>query len=142
MAVEGMGHALALAHEWLGENGRFLDLHPDGEPAPVDVQLGSETHRVGWVSEATDYAKYHQANQAIARAVRQKLFAIERQEIFHFHTYGDSLEAIQTYLAESWTEAHLDDLVVMRANDLLQSIVTPKQVIVTEIVRILRLRPL
>ena len=142
MTAEGMVHALELAHEWLGENGRLVDLHPNGEPASVNIQLGTEIHRAGWVTEANDYAKYQEANQAIAQAVRQKLFSIERQEIVHFHTYADSLEGIQTYLAEFWTEAHLDDLLVMRANDLLQSIITPKQVIVTEIVRMMRLRPL
>ena len=142
MTAEGMVHALRLAHDWLGEDGRLLDLHPNGEPAPVSIQLGSEIHRAGWVSEASDYAKYQEANQAIAQAIRQKLFTVEQREVIHFHTYGDSLEAIQTYLAESWTEAHLDDLLVMRANDRLQSIITPKQVIVTEIVRVMKLRPL
>ena len=137
-----MGHALEWAQQWLGQNGRLLDIHPNGEPAPVTVQLGTATFPAGWVTEATDYTTYHQANKAIAQAVRQKLFAIERRETIHFHTYGDSLEAIQSYLAELWVEAHLDDLLVMRANDLLQSIITPKQVIVTEIVRVMRLRPL
>jgi hypothetical protein len=142
MTIEGMGHALELAHEWLGVNGRLLDIHPSGEPAPVAVQLDTANFRAGWVTEATDYTTYHQANKAISRAIRQQLFAIERRETIHFHTYGESLEAIQSHLAEFWTEAHLDDLLVMRANDLLQSIITPKQVIVTEIVRVMQLRPL
>ena len=142
MGNEGMVHALELAHSWLAENGRLLDLHPNGEPAPVDVQLGSDSHCAGWVTEETDYISYHQANQAIDQVVQQRLFTIEREETIHIPTYGDSLAAIQDHLTESWTDAYLDNLLVMRANDLLQSTITPKQVIVTEIVRVLRLRPL
>lgn len=137
-----MVHALELAHSWLSVDGRLLDLHPNGKPAPVAIQLGPDTHRVGWITEETDYASYHQANQAIAQVVRQKLFAIERKTTIAVHTYGESILAIQAYLAESWVDAHLDDLLIRRADDWLQSIITPKQVIVTEMVRVLRLRPL
>ena len=136
-----MVHALELAHSWLAANGRLLNLHPNGQPAPVDEQLGPDTYRAGWISEETDYASYHQANQAIAQVVRQKLFAVERKTTIPVHTYGDTLADIQQYLAESWVDAHLDDLLIMRANDLLQSILTPQRVIVTEMVQVLRLRP-
>ncbi|MCB8944152.1 MAG: hypothetical protein H6658_10395 [Ardenticatenaceae bacterium] len=137
-----MVHALELAHSWLRANGRLLDLHPNGEPAPVEVQLGDETYRAGWVSEEGDYASYHQANAAINQVVRQKLFAVERKTTVPVYTYGTTLADIQTYLAESWQDAHLDDLLVMRATDLLQSIITPQRVIITEMIRVWQLRPL
>ena len=136
-----MVHALTLAHHWLAENGRLLDLHPNGKPASVDIQLGDKTHRAGWITEETDYATYHQANAAIAQVVQEKLFTIESKTTIPVHTYGESVAAIQAYLAESWADAHLDELLIMRANDWLQSIVTPKRVIVTEKVRVLKLRP-
>jgi hypothetical protein len=142
MDAEGMVHALELVHSWLNVDGRLLDLHPNGEPAPVDIQLGAATHRAGWITEETDYASYHQANEAIAQVVRQKLFTIERKTTIPVHTYGESVAAIQQYLAESWVEAHLDELLIRHAEDWLQSIATPKRVIVTEFVRVLRLRPL
>ena len=137
-----MVHALELAHSWLKGNGRLLDLHPNGEPAPVNIQLGDETHRAGWITEETDYASYHQANEAIKQVVRQKLFTIERKTTVPAHTYGHTLADIQQYLTESWQDACLDDLLVMRANDLLQSVITPRRVIVTEMIRVLRLRQL
>ena len=137
-----MVHALELAHSWLKPNGRLLDLHPNGEPASVDIKLGDETHRAGWITEETDYASYHQANDAINQIMQQKRFTIERETTIPIYTYSNSLADLQAYLAESWSDAHLDDLLIMRGNDLLQSIITPKHVIVTEMVRVLRLRPL
>ena len=137
-----MVHALELAHRWLNENGRLLDLHPNGEPAPVNIQLGDETHRAGWITEETDYASYHQTNEAINQVIRRKLFTVERKTTVPVYTYGQTLADIQQYLAESWQDACLDDLLVMRANDLLQSVIMPQRVIVTEMIRVLRLRPL
>ena len=137
-----MVHALELAHRWLKTNGRLLDLHPNGEPTTVDIQLGDETHRAGWITEETDYASYHHANNAINQIVQQKRFTIEQETTIPVYTYSNSLADLQDYLAESWIDASLDDLLIMRAKDLLQSILTPKRVIVTEMIRVLCLRPL
>ena len=143
MAPESMVHALHRIHTLLKPNGMLIDIHPLGEPPPITVELGETRHVVGWVREATDYQSYLQADAAVATVVKQQLFRRDEKRLFTFTTYADSMDALQQYLAESWSDAFIDDLVLLRANELLHSSpLTPKRVTLLEEVGISRLRPL
>lgn len=142
MGVAGMVHALELLHGLLTENGRLIDMHPNGEPAPITVRLGDEHHLVGWVREESDYITYEQADEALATAVSRHLFTVQTQTTFAFTTYADDLASIQTYLAENWSEATIEPLVARRIADLLQTPLPDSEVILEEIVKIALLKPL
>ncbi len=136
-----MVHALEKVHSLLAENGRFLDIHPHPDEPEIVVQLGDETHLVGWLHETDDRVEYGQADQALANVVQRDFFRVQQRETFMFHTYADSVEALQDYLAENWQDAVIDDRVAMQIKDLLNS---PKSgvIVLRERVRIAALRPL
>lgn len=74
------------------------------------------------------------------------LFALERSGTFGFLVYADTLADLQKYLAEEWKDAYIDDVTLMRAEELMSSIgrdmkspsLGGKEVIVREAIRIAR----
>lgn len=127
-----MGHALEKIHAMLIDNGRLLDIRPLGEPATLDVCLDDETHRAGWISEGSDYAKYDHAAEALKNAVSWGKFAILKSQPFKIINYADSLDDVEAYLEIEWVDAWLDERVQLRARDLLSVLAKRKQLIVTE----------
>ncbi|MEK6574726.1 MAG: hypothetical protein AABZ58_10500 [Chloroflexota bacterium] len=75
-----MVHALELARQLLLPNGRLLDLHPTGEPPPIEIRMGTEISRVGFLRETDDFVEYGLADAAVARVIREGLFVIEKAE--------------------------------------------------------------
>lgn len=137
-----MGHALEKIYYLLKPNGRLIDMHPNGEPPPITVQLGKESHLVGWVREGASYEKYDLADQALDTAVSHNLYQTRAQETFNFTTYADSLADLQTYLATEWTDAYIEDLVAMQIEAIMQSSIADKKITVREIVKIVYLKPI
>ena len=127
-----MVHALKQIHGLLQENGRLLDIHPIGEPAPIHVRLDDERHLVGWVQEGSDYEKYHQANDALEEAVRRGWFKMEQQQLITFATYATSLAALREHLRQNWQDAWIEDLVAMQIENQLSSLARQKEIIVEE----------
>jgi len=136
-----MVHALQKIHWLLAENGRLIDIHPNGEPPPIHIKLGDETHLAGWVQEYDDYASYEEAGAALETAVSEGLFVWEQQSKFAFTTYADSLEELQAYIATDWQNAYIEDAVVRRIAEWLDSIVPDKQIVLQEVINIARLNP-
>ncbi len=136
-----MVHALEKVHTLLAENGRFLDIHPHPDEPEIVVQLDGETHLAGWLHETDDRVEYGQADQALANVVQRGFFHMQQHETFMFHTYADSVVALQDYLAENWQDAVIDARVAMQVQDWLNS---PKSgvIVLRERVRIAVLRPL
>lgn len=137
-----MVHALEIAHGLLGENGRLLDIHPLGEPPPIQVRLGKQIHHAGWLREEDDYIEYEQANNAINKVIEQGLFALEREGTFSFTAYADSLTDFQSYLENEWKDAILEELVARRIEELMHSLERAPEIIMQELIRVNRLRPL
>jgi hypothetical protein len=137
-----MVHALERAHSFLKENGRLIDIHPSGEPPPIEVRLGSSTHHVGWLREEDDYIEYAQASEAIQAAINRGLFVCERQGTFAYTTYADTLADLQCYLENEWQDAYLEDVVAGRIEDLMSSVEPDQEVILRDVVQIAWLRPL
>lgn len=137
-----MVHALERAHWLLKENGRLIDIHPLGEPPPIEVRLGSEIHHAGWLREEDDYVEYVQAGEALDEVVSRGLFVRERVDTFAHTTYADTLADLQCYLETEWHDAFIEDVVAGRIEALMSSIEPDQELILRDVVQIARLRPL
>ena len=137
-----MVHALKQIHGLLRENGRLIDIHPNGEPPPIHVRLDEAQHLVGWVQETTDYVKYGQADEALSEAVQRGWFRVEQRQLVTFATYATNLAALREHLQQNWRDAWIEDLVVMQIESLLNSLTNDKEIIVQEKIWMSRLQPL
>ncbi|MGH2594022.1 MAG: hypothetical protein ACRDGG_10970 [Anaerolineae bacterium] len=135
-----MVHALEKIHHLLKPNGILIDIHPPPEPSSIEVRIGGQTIPAGWLHESDDYAEYEDADDALARAVRKGLFAVEREGAFDLVTHANTLAELRAYVAEEWEEARIDDITAMRAEELLSTPERDKEVILRETARIARLK--
>jgi hypothetical protein len=136
-----MVHALEIIHGLLDPAGFLLDIHPLGEPPPIEVRVGESYFLAGWLKEADDYVEYLHADQALQAVVERGLFTIEGTGTFTFNTYASSLEDLRAYIMEDWEDARIDDQVAGRVEDLWKSPVNEKELVLRELVKITRLRP-
>ncbi len=142
MAPESMVHALEIVHGLLTPVGRLVDLHPSGQPPPLEVRIGRKRYCAGWLRETDDYVEYEQASAALQSVAQRGLFAWEEQRTFAFTTYADSLVELQAYLAREWQDAVIDDQVARQIADWLRVVGGEKEISLREIVAISSLRPL
>ena len=136
-----MVHALERIHQLLEPDGALIDIHPSGEPPPIEVRIGQQATVVGWMQETDDFIEYAQASAALSRAIGRGWFDVERKGTFEFATHADSVSALREYLAKEWKDAILDEAVAARAEQLLNAVERDKGLIVREQVCIARLRP-
>jgi hypothetical protein len=142
MAPESMVHALEHIHRLLKPDGRLIDIHPQDQPCTIEVRIGNELLGVGWLKHETEYLPYQQANEAIADVIYRGWFAIEHQGCFTYFYHAETIHALREHLTEVSTSYSVDDLVALRADELMRTIETDKEVIMKEPVSIMRLRPL
>ena len=136
-----MVHALEKIHQLLKPDGKLIDIHPSGEPPPIEVCVGQRTTVVGWMKETDDFIEYAQAGAALSEAIGRGWFDIERKGTFEFATHADSVSDLREYLAKEWKDAILDEAVAARAEQLLSAVERDKGLMVREQIRIARLRP-
>ena len=136
-----MVHALEKIRQLLEPDGRLIDIHPSGEPPPIEVRIGQQATVVGWMRETDDFSEYAQASAALSQAIERGWFDVERKGTFEFATHADSVSALREYLAKEWKDAILDEAVAARAEQLLSAVERDKGLIVREQIRIARLRP-
>jgi len=113
-------------------NGRLLDIHPIGEPAPIYVRLDDERHLVGWIQEESDYASYAQAEDALREAVHHGWFRLAQRQLITFATYATDLEVLRDHLRQNWQDAWIEDLVAMQIENRLSHLAHEKEIIVEE----------
>ena len=142
MAPESMVHALKQIRGLLGENGRLLDIHPNGEPPPIFVRLNEERHLTGWIQEESDYISYAQAEDALQEAVQRGWFRREKRQLITFATYATDLETLREHLHQNWQDAWIEDLVAMQIENQLNSLARDKEIIVEEQIWLSRYQPL
>jgi hypothetical protein len=142
MAPESMVHALELIRGMLREeNGRLLDIHPNGEPPPIFVRLNDERHLTGWLQEESDYISYAQAEAALHEAVQRGWFRRQQRQRVTFATYATDLEALREHLRENWHDAWIEDLVAMQIENQLSSLAQQKEIVVEEQIWLSRYQP-
>ncbi len=86
-----MVHALEKIHELLEPDGRLIDIHPSGEPPPIEVRVGQQVTVVGWMKETDDFVEYAQASAALSEAIERGWLDVERKGMFEFVTHADSI---------------------------------------------------
>ena len=136
-----MVHALEKIRPLLRPDGRLIDIHPSGEPPPIEVHVGSQATYVGRLEESDDFIEYGRADAAVAQAVQRGLFTLEKEGAFPFVTHADSVADLREYLAKEWKDAIIEEAVVARAKELLSTPGRDRDVTLRERVRIARLRP-
>jgi hypothetical protein len=105
-----MVDALRRAHRMVRPDGCVVDLHPSAARAPVEAG-GRVT---GHVDGGDAPLRHAAAGVALAAAIEEGLFIIERRDTFAFYTYADSIDELREYIEESWRNATIDDLTVDR----------------------------
>jgi hypothetical protein len=142
MERAGMVHALDKIRGLLKPDGVLIDIHPTSEMAAIEVRVGERTTAAGWVRETDDYSEYEDADRAVAKAVADGLFRVERQAVFEFVWHADSLAELRDYLSEGWEDASIDELTAGQIEALMSAPERDKEIIVRETIHIARLRPL
>ena len=134
-----MVHALEIIHQLLRPHGKLIDIHPVGEPSPIEVRMGGQKILAGWLTETDDFVEYKQADDALAQAIRRRWFLVEREVTFPFITHADSLNELREYLAKEWKDAILDDTTARKVEELLASPERDKELLVHDRIHILQL---
>src|SRR2546425_11012523 len=113
-----MVDALRRARSMLRPGGFVLDVHATIE-AP-HLEAGSVLCAGDLHSE--DARRRHAAaDAAVATALDLGIFTVEGTEEFSFRRYADSLSELQEYVAQKWTDAHLDQATVHRTVEILRA---------------------
>jgi hypothetical protein len=115
MPAEGMVHALELVHGLLTPKGFLVDIHPMDEPPPIEITLARKTCSVGNIQEKDDFIEYRQADAALAYAIQNNLFTLERYSNFTFLNHADSLAELHLYLEENWSDCIWTDEITQHA---------------------------
>jgi SAM-dependent methyltransferase len=108
MEHRGMVHALQEIRRLLKPNGILIDIHPVPE-APL-----YEVHAEGGVRFAAAAPGYDcdedvvQADKAVARSLKRRVFVLEDRREFDFLTYGSTVQELLDFLDEA-SAFHEDD---------------------------------
>jgi hypothetical protein len=118
MAPEGMVHALEIIHTLLEPGGYLIDIHPSGQPPPIEVCISDRIHRLGYLQETDDFIEYGQASAALGAVIQLGLFVVERQEAFTFITRASSVGELHIFLTENWTDGIFPAEIELQASEL------------------------
>lgn len=97
----------------------LIDLRPRAAKLPLHILHHGETISVGWVDDSRDLVDDTAADEAMAKAVRQGYYGLERKATFPYQMYWDTLEDLTTYVTERWHSVQLDQTTLREAHRLL-----------------------
>lgn len=109
-----MVHALKSIHRLLAPGGLLLDIHPTDEPAGIYLGRGRSEQFIAWLEETDEYEEYRQADQAVAQAMREGFYRLERRSLFWFTIHAASLPELELYLQQEWKDAIIPPLAWQR----------------------------
>ena len=99
-----MVDALRSARKMVRPAGCLIDLHPTSDRPTVEV--GGRV--VGHVVSEAAPIRHAAAAIALANAVDQRLFSIERRERFCFYTYSESHLELARHIRTTWRDSSID----------------------------------
>ena len=105
MPAEGMVHALEICWELLALDGCIIDIHPTGEPPPIEAHSAGQIYPLGHIQEIDGFVEYGQATAALSNCVERGLYVRESQDKFDFITRAASLDELREYLSATWSDA-------------------------------------
>jgi hypothetical protein len=112
-----MVDALRRARELVTQTGCVIDLHPT--PAPALVLVGDQV--AGVVDTGGAKERHQAATDAVAAAVRDRLFTRDDTTEFDFSVYADSLDELQQHIHDDWREGHIGELTFANAEAMLRA---------------------
>jgi 2-polyprenyl-3-methyl-5-hydroxy-6-metoxy-1,4-benzoquinol methylase len=140
MELEGMVHALEIVHDLLKPGGVLVDIHPNGDPPPIEVNVGGDVMLAGYLDETDDFEEYFKADEALAEVTARGLFLLEREGLFTFMTHASTITELVDFLKAEWTDSVVHEETIERAKKLMGELGGGKEVVLRESVRIARFR--
>jgi hypothetical protein len=140
MELEGMVHALEIVHNLLKPGGVLVDIHPNGDPPPIEVNVGGYVMLAGYLDETDDFEEYFKADEALAEVTARGLFLLEREGLFTFMTHASTITELADFLKAEWTDSVVHEETIERAKKLMGELGGGKEVVLRENVRIARYR--
>lgn len=131
-----MVDALRRARRLVRTSGSVIDLHPTAAPALVLV--GDAVG--GAVDTGNAKVRHQNASDAVAAAVRIRLFAVDDTTEFDFSIYADTLDELQRHIHDDWREGNIGNVTFARTQALLRTAPAARPRVRERIV-INRLRP-
>ncbi|MDX1616661.1 MAG: hypothetical protein R3300_20300 [Candidatus Promineifilaceae bacterium] len=114
-----MVHALQEGWRVLAPAGQLIDMRPQSARPTVEVVDERAVVVAGQVDESAGASDYEAADRAMAAMVAQGRFAKQREKRFPFSYYWPTVEQMQAYIEEAWSDfAVLPEQVVQRAREL------------------------
>ena len=135
-----MVHALHTIRELMKPRGILIDIHPGASKPEIQVRTRDGAAFAGSLEESDDFVEYGQAQAALDQVVSEGVYALEHQGQFAFALHAGSLDSLQSFLAENWKDAILTPGVIRKITALLAGPPAGREIVVTEQVRIARLR--
>ncbi len=135
-----MVHALEMAHSLLKAGGVLIDIHPNGEPPPIEVHVGGEVRLAGHLEETDDFIEYFEADDALADVTGRGLFKLEREGLFTFMLHALTIKALADYLEAEWSDSVLREETIELAKELMGEPGDGSEIVLRESVRIARFR--
>jgi len=132
-----MVDALRRAHRMLKADGCVVDLHPSAARALVEAG-GRPT---GYVEAGDAPLRHAAAGVALATAIQEGLLVVDREVVFDFYTYGDSIDELRDYVVENWRDGHIDEETVERTRHALRDAAPGTRPRLRERVHLTTLRP-
>jgi hypothetical protein len=140
MELEGMVHALEIVHNLLKPGGLLIDIHPNGEPPPIEVDVGEDVMLAGYLDETDDFEEYFKADEALAEVTARGLFALECEGLFTFVTHASTITELADFLEAEWSDSVLSEETIAQAEALMGEAGDGKEITLREDVRIARYR--
>jgi hypothetical protein len=113
-----MVDALRRAHRIVKPMGVVIDLHPSAACAVLEV--GDD--KTGVVNAGDASLRHAAAGVALAAAVDEGLFSIDRSLVFTFYTYGESVEELRDYVGQYWRDGRIDDDSIDRTREAMRRV--------------------
>ncbi len=135
-----MVHALETIHKLLKPDGYLIEIHPNGQPPPVEARIADQLHLLDHLQETDDFIEYTQASAALDEVIRGGLFSLEQQSSFELITRAETVEEMHNYLTENWSDSIFPNQVEIKAQELSISVGQISSIWLTEIALINRLR--
>lgn len=135
-----MVHALEITRGLLKKGALLIDLHPSGQPPPVEAHVNGKILPAGYVQESDGFVEYFQADDALADVTGRGLFELERMTLFPFMLHAPTIAAVIDYIEAEWSDAVLTEQVIERAAALMGEPGQGKEIVVREIIRLSRYR--
>jgi hypothetical protein len=98
-----MVHALEEVWRVLVSGGRLVDLRPIASNWPVEVLIDGRPTLAGKVDDSSRIPDDTASNNSITEAVRRGLFDKEREELFEYAYYWQTIDDMKAYVRDNWS---------------------------------------